>query len=223
MIIAAVPVKDLVTAKQRLTALLTPRERSLLARAMLHDVLRALRQSTLTEPWVITRDAEVEAIAREHAVRPLRENANRGHTAAVAFAQSEAERLAADTFLTIPGDVPCVTGQEIDALARAAGGQMPTAVFTASRSGLGTNGVALAPVDAMPLTFGEPSFANHVAIARARGLVTSVLPLSGLALDVDTPDDLRTLLAEDVDTETRRLVLSWRLGARAAGTALARP
>jgi 2-phospho-L-lactate/phosphoenolpyruvate guanylyltransferase len=222
MIIAAVPVKDLANAKQRLTELLTPRERSLLARAMLHDVLRAFRQSTMAEPWVITGDAEVEAIARAHAVRPLREDANRGHTAAVAFAQREAGRLAADAFLTIPGDVPCVTGQEIDALATAARGRMPTAVFTASRSGLGTNGVALGPVDAMPLTFGEPSFANHVALARARGLVTSVLPLSGLSLDVDTPDDLRMLLAEPVETESLRLVVSWRLAERAAGVALTR-
>src|SRR5207245_2445761 len=99
-----------------------------------------------------------------------------------------------------------VTGQEIDALARAAGGQKPTAVFTASRSGLGTNGVALAPVDAMPLTFGEPSFANHVAIARARGLVTSVLPLSGLALDVDTSGDLLVVGQKIVSKAEGRVV-----------------
>jgi 2-phospho-L-lactate guanylyltransferase len=220
MIIAAVPVKDLANAKQRLTALLAPRERSALARAMLRDVLRAIRAATLVEPWVITGDPEVEAIAREHAVRSLREEAHRGHTAAVALAQVEAARLGADAFVTIPGDVPCVTGPEIDALAAAARGRIPTAVFTPSRSGLGTNGAALAPVDAMPLTFGEPSFANHVATARARGLVTSEMPLRGLGLDVDTPDDLRMLLAEDVDTESRRLVASWALGEPTAAVTL---
>jgi 2-phospho-L-lactate guanylyltransferase len=189
---------------------------------MLHDVLRALAGSALAEAWVITGDDEVEAIAREHAVHALREKANRGHTAAVALAQAEARRAGADTFLTVPGDVPCVTTAEIDALAMAARGRMASAVFAASRSGLGTNGVALAPADAMPLTFGEPSFANHVALARARGLTTSVLALRGLALDVDTPDDLESLLTENVDSETGRLVASWRLGDRTTGVALTR-
>jgi 2-phospho-L-lactate guanylyltransferase len=222
MIVCAVPVKDLANVKQRLTALLTPRERALLARAMLHDVLRALRLSASIEAWVITRDAEVEAIAREHAVRALREDDNRGHTAAVAFAQVEAEGAGAEVFLTIPGDVPCVTPGEIDALVEAARRTAPVAVFTASRSGLGTNGAALAPAGAMPLTFGEPSFANHLAAARARGLPTSVLPLPGLALDIDTPDDLDALLAAKADTESRRLVSSWRVGERAGRAALTR-
>jgi len=83
-------------------------------------------------------------------------------------------------------------------------------VFVPSRSGLGTNGVALAPPDAMPLTFGEPSFARHLATARQRGLAPRVLSLPGLGLDVDAPEDLSALLAERSATETGRLVSSWR-------------
>src|SRR5437016_653864 len=83
-------------------------------------------------------------------------------------------------------------------------------VFVPSRSGLGTNGVALAPPDAMPLTFGEPSFARHLAAARRHGLAPRVLSLPGLGLDVDAPEDLTALLAERSATETRRLVSSWR-------------
>ena len=41
-VIAAVPVKDLVNAKQRLVPALSPAERRELARAMLGDVLEAL-------------------------------------------------------------------------------------------------------------------------------------------------------------------------------------
>ena len=71
-------------------------------------------------------------------------------------------------------------------------------------------GVALAPPDAMPLRFGEPSFAGHLAAARARGLAPRVLVLHGLGLDVDTPDDLAALLAEGAATESARLVAGWR-------------
>ncbi|HEV8472122.1 MAG TPA: 2-phospho-L-lactate guanylyltransferase, partial [Methylomirabilota bacterium] len=42
MIVAAVPVKDLVNAKQRLMRVLSAAERRELARTMLCDVLRAL-------------------------------------------------------------------------------------------------------------------------------------------------------------------------------------
>src|SRR5206468_6228888 len=73
---------------------------------------------------------------------------------------------------------------------------------------------ALAPPDAMPLTFGEPSFDNHLAAARARGLQPRVLALPGLGLDVDAPDDLAALLAAPGATVSARLVASWRAGGR---------
>ncbi len=220
-VVAAVPVKDLVNAKQRLTTRLDPVQRSLLARAMLRDVLAALGRARGVEVWLVTRDAEVETIGRAHAVRVVREAENRGHTAAVAFAQREAAAAGATVFLTVPGDVPCVTPEEIEALAAHAIAAPPSAVFAASRSGVGTNGAALAPPAVMPLTFGEPSFANHLATARAHGLVPHVLTLPRLALDVDTPDDLAALLVHDGDTESRRLISTWNLVDRAPGAALA--
>lgn len=220
MIVAAVPVKDLANAKQRLVGVLTPRQRMDLARAMLRDVLRALMAAPLDAVWVVTRDADVADIVRNVGADVLSEPDNRGHSAAVARAQAEAVARRAQRFLTVPGDVPCVTAQEIASLLAVAP-DTPAVAFAPSRSGRGTNGVLLAPPDLMPLTFGEPSFANHVALARRRGLAVSVLALPGLALDVDTADDLTTLVAEGGDTESRRLVLSWRLAERARGAALA--
>jgi 2-phospho-L-lactate guanylyltransferase len=208
MIICAVPVKDLVAAKQRLVAALAPAARAALARAMLRDVVGALVAARLGAVWLVTRDREAAAVARELGVEVLPEAENRGHTAAVALAQAEASRRGVQVFLTVPGDVPCVTPGEIVALAGAAAPGAPA--FAPSRSGLGTNGVALAPPDAMPLTFGEPSFANHLATARRRGLVPRVLTLPGLALDVDAPEDLEALLAEGPATESGRLLASWR-------------
>lgn len=220
MIVAAVPVKDLVNAKQRLVAALGPDERSALARTMLRDVLTALAAARFDRLWVVTRDREAIDLAREHGAEPLAEPDNRGHTAAVAAAQAAAARLGARVFLTVPGDVPCLTTHEARALAAAV---RPSGVaFTPSRSGLGTNGAALSPVDLMPLTFGEPSFDNHLAAARARGLAPRVLPLPGLALDVDAPEDLRALLAVVSGTHTGRLVAAWRDAGRLAGAGVSR-
>ena len=212
MIVAAVPVKDLINAKQRLVPALGAADRAALAAAMLQDVLAALAAARLDRVWVVTREPAVLALARARGAEPLAEDANRGHTAAVARAQAEATRLGARVFLTVPGDVPCVTADEIRRLAEAPTPGGPA--FVPSRSGLGTNGAALAPPDAMPLTFGEPSFDNHLAAARARGLEPRVLALPGLGLDVDAPDDLAALLAAPGATVSARLVASWRAGGR---------
>jgi 2-phospho-L-lactate guanylyltransferase len=208
----AVPAKDLADAKQRLVSVLSPVDRAELARAMLRDVLRALTAAPLDAIWVVTRDPGVDAVARAAGVGVLPETQNRGHTAAVAHAQAEAVRIGARVFVTIPGDVPCVTADEIRRLVQAAAPGAPA--FVPSRSGLGTNGVALAPPEAMPLTFGEPSFENHLAAARARRLEPRVLSLPGLALDVDAPDDLDALLAAPGATVSARLVAMWQANGR---------
>jgi 2-phospho-L-lactate guanylyltransferase len=216
MIVAAVPVKDLVNAKQRLVRVLEPEERAELARAMLRDVLKVLTAARLDRVWVVTREAGVTAIAREFGVETLSEAENRGHTAAVALAQATAAERGARAFLTVPGDVPCVSADEIEALRALVAERAPAAVLVPSRSGLGTNGVALTPPAAMPLTFGEPSFENHLAAARRRGLAPRVLSLPGLSLDIDNADDLLALLREGAHTESGRLLARWMIAARLA-------
>lgn len=216
--VAAVPVKDLTNAKQRLAAVLSAAERTALAAAMLRDVLRALTASAVDAIWVVTRDAEVAVLAREAGAEPLPETDNHGHTAAVALAQQTAAARGAAVFLTVPGDVPCVGSDEITELLRAgtalaAQGQ-PAGVFVPSRSGLGTNGVVLTPPAAMSLTFGEPSFQNHLAAARERGVGSHVLKLPRLGLDIDDPDDLLALAAEGSQTESGQLLTHWQVAAR---------
>jgi 2-phospho-L-lactate guanylyltransferase len=215
VIVAAVPVKDLVHAKQRLVPVLDAPARAVLARTMLADVLRALADAGLDRVWVVTREPEVGALARALGAEPLAEGENRGHTAAVATAQAEAARLGAEALLTIPGDVPCVTAAEIRALVDARTAP-PGVVLAPSRSGLGTNGVVLSPPAVMPLRFGEPSFERHLATARAQGLAPRVLVLPGLGLDIDDPDDLAALLTAGAQTESGRLVAGWHLLERAA-------
>jgi len=201
----AVPVKDLGEAKHRLEAALAGEARHRLAAAMLEDVLDALAEAAVGEVWLVTRDPEALALAAARGLTCLTESANRGHTAAVALAQAEAARRGFGRFLTVPGDVPCVSAAELRRLAGALGAG-PGVAFTPSRSGLGTNGALLAPPDAMPLTFGEPSFANHLAAARARGFEPAVVELPGLGLDVDVPDDLAMLLERGPHTRAGALV-----------------
>jgi len=211
----AVPVKDLVNAKQRLIPVLTIAERRALAHAMLEDVLQALALALPGEAWVVTTDVEVMDLARRHGASCLVESANRGHTEAVATAQQEARTRGAARFLTIPGDVPCVTAEEIRTVVQALGGE-PGVAFVPSVSGFGTNAALLAPPDIMPLKFGEPSFDNHLEAARQRGLAPVVLGVPGLGLDIDAPDDLTLLLERGAATRSAALLRDWGLPARLA-------
>ena len=211
--LVAVPVKDLVNAKQRLVPVLSPSERGDLARAMLEDVLDALARSRLGEVLVVTRDPAVEDLARRQGAGTLAEDANRGHTEAVAHAQRAALARGARRFLTIPGDVPCVTPDELRALADALV-EAPGAAFVPSLSGFGTNAVLLEPPDAMPLKFGEPSFDNHLVAARAAGLRPLVRRLPGIGLDIDAPEDLALLLERGPSTRSARLLASLGVASR---------
>ena len=214
-LLLAVPVKDLVNAKQRLMPALSPAQRRDLARAMLEDVLEAAVAALPGSVLVVTTDPEVQAVTRAAGAECLTESANRGHTAAVAFAQREAVTRRAAHFLTLPGDVPCVTAQEIATLC-AVLAETPGVVFVPSRSGLGTNAALLAPPDAVSLTFGEPSFENHLKTARAAGLAPRVLELPGIGLDVDAPEDLPVLLERGPATRSARLLRGFPSGARPA-------
>jgi 2-phospho-L-lactate guanylyltransferase len=89
--------------------------------------------------------------------------------------------------------------------------------FVPSRSGRGTNAALLDPPDAMPLTFGEPSFDNHLAAARGAGLSPRVVRLAGIGLDVDAPDDLPVLLERGAATRSGRLLRRLPAAARFAG------
>jgi 2-phospho-L-lactate guanylyltransferase len=211
--VVAVPVKDLVNAKQRLIPFLSPSERSDLARAMLEDVLDALARAQIGLVLVVTRDPSVEAVARRHGASTLGEEANRGHTEAVAHAQRSALARGARRFLTIPGDVPCVTPAELTALADAPL-ETPGALFVPSLSGFGTNAALLAPPDSMPLKFGEPSFDNHLLAARAAGLRPLVRRLPGLGLDIDAPEDLALLLDRGPSTRSAQFLASLEVPAR---------
>ena len=64
------------------------------------------------------------------------------------------------------------------------------------RHGTGTNALVLSPPDAIEPSFGPDSLERHVAAAEAAGVPHRVEEVPGLALDVDTPDDLAALGAE---------------------------
>jgi 2-phospho-L-lactate guanylyltransferase len=207
-----VPVKNLADAKQRLSPILSPEERFVLAQAMCEDVLQALAHwQSRPAVAVVTSDA----FARELAARfnfDVVADDNSGETSAIEMATSVCRERGANSTLVIPADIPLIDGSELQKIVDSApkGG----AVLVPDAAGRGTNAAWRSPGDLFPLRFGNDSFLPHLAAAKATGLPCVVLELPGIARDVDRPEDLRELAAASGDRRSQKLVRSWNLSGR---------
>jgi 2-phospho-L-lactate guanylyltransferase len=197
---AVVPVKEFRAAKQRLAPALSPQQRRDLAFAMLEDVLTALTVApTLAGVVVVTIDEAAKQLAQRYGALVSSDAATDGHTAAVTAAARVLAKGGA-AMLTLPGDVPLITPQDIDLILATRRPARSFAIVPA-RDERGSNAILCSPADAVPLRFGENSFFPHLAAARACGIEPQILPLPRLGLDIDGPEDLTAFL--EIQSRTR--------------------
>jgi 2-phospho-L-lactate guanylyltransferase len=192
------PVKRFSGAKRRLADSVDQRGRAVLLGAMLQDVLRAVDEAEAVERVVVvTGEKHAERVAMPSAQRlttpieVLRDPSDEGHSEAATLGIIRARALGADCAALLPGDCPLLDPAELDAaLGRATEGRVGV---IPDRHGEGTNGLVLAPPDAIGPAFGPGSRSRHLERAAARGLLGEVDEVPSLALDLDTPDDLAEL------------------------------
>jgi 2-phospho-L-lactate guanylyltransferase len=208
---AAVPVKEFIGAKQRLATVLSPEQRVALAAAMLEDVLAALAEAPLAGIMVNTLDPVASEQARRYGARLVTEDARGGHTAAVAAMARILHEEGRLGMLTVPGDIPRVTSAEIAAVVEAAR-PAPSVTIVPAHDERGSNAVLCSPPLVMPLRFGDDSFVPHLAAARAQGVEPSIVKVPGVALDIDQPLDIRSLLAAEPHMATRAMRLLQGIG-----------
>lgn len=189
---AIVPVKRFGAAKSRLADALSPEGRAALAEAMLADVLAALRSASRVErTLVVTGEPAAERAARAAGAEVLADREDSGHSHAAALGVREAVASAAECAALLPGDCPLLRAGELDAaLAELGSG---AAVIVPDRHGSGTNALLLSPPGAIAPSFGPGSRERHLALAGRAGVAARVAEIPSLALDLDTPDDLRAL------------------------------
>jgi len=203
---AVVPIKDTISAKQRLAEAAPPEFRRKLALAMAEDVLAALAEAQgLAGTIVVTVDPDASALARRHRAQVWDDGALDGHTGAVTAAGRRLTAEGAAGMLTVPGDIPMVTATEVDAVVAA---HLPAPSFTIvpAHDELGSNAILMSPPDAVPLRFGDNSFFPHLAAAEACGIKPTVLHLPGIAFDIDNPVDLAHFSQLGSQTRAGRLL-----------------
>ena len=103
-----------------------------------------------------------------------------------------------DGVFIVPADIPLLRADDVDLALK----EHATVTIMPDDEEIGTNGLILTPGDAIPLLFDGKSFRPHAEAARARGIIPSIRPIQGFALDIDTPTDLLALLRDGKNTQT---------------------
>ena len=185
------PVKNLAKAKQRLASVLDQSMRTELAHVMLADVVAAVAAFAGDEVALATTDPFAAELARRYGFELTRDESNISETDAIETATRLCEARGVQSTLVIPGDVPLIEAADLRAIYQAS----PDAgsVLVPSSDKRGTNAVLRRPASLFPLRFGNDSFMPHLAAAIATDKSCFVLSLPRIALDIDTPEDLREL------------------------------
>ncbi len=140
----------------------------------------------------MTGERSIVAGARERGAIVIEDDAERGQSAAAALGVRHALADGIERVLCVPGDCPALDPAELDALLASEAREV---VIVPDRHGAGTNGLLLAPPDAIAPSFGPGSCERHRALAHAAGVVCRVERVPSLLLDIDTGEDLDVLRA----------------------------
>ena len=185
---AVIPVKRLSAAKSRLRGAVADARHEELALAMVRDTVAAvLACPAVGEVLVVTDDPGAAAAVTFLGARTVPDRPAAGLNAAMRFGADVVAGLA-HRRAVLTGDLPALRPEELGAALAAAG---PGRSFVADAAGTGTVLLAAQPGTALDPRFGAGSAGAHAA-SLARPLSG---PWPGLRQDVDTADDLRTVLA----------------------------
>jgi 2-phospho-L-lactate guanylyltransferase len=203
-----IPVKNFSGAKKRLSPFLTQSERSGLYQTMLLDVMECVQQiSYFDRKSLVTRDPLAIKIAEEFGFSVIPEPKNRGHTLAVQSGIKHIIECGVKSMMTLPGDIPLVTPEEITTLIDThETSPAPACTIAPSHDFGGSNAVVSTPADCIAPAFGPDSYRAHQEIARRQGILPNEVICPGIGLDIDTPEDLKRFATEGSSTRTQQFL-----------------
>jgi 2-phospho-L-lactate guanylyltransferase len=195
-------------AKSRLAGILSVEQRRTLALAMLADVLDVCHhaRTIVAGTLAVVDEPAAHWVALRGGALTIPDPGTGEMNAAVAAGIGAVTARGADTVLVVPGDVPLISVDDIQALLDSAGTARRAVVIGASHDCLGTNALLLRPTDVISPGFGPPSVGRHAQLGLAAGAHTIVRSGLGLALDIDTPDDLRALSRDQTGAHVAAVV-----------------
>lgn len=197
-IVALVPLRSLHDGKQRLRGVLSVAERTALVQQLFRRTQHALVASgQIARIGIVSPDpALLDWTTTLHSVTPLLPilqpgqglNAGLEHGRHVLLMPGLDQPQPEGLLVVLP-DLPSITAADVQALVGLS--TAGTLVVAPDRHGQGTNALLVRPPGALPFHFGGTSLAQHAAAAQANRLDVRRYDAPGMALDIDTADDLQ--------------------------------
>jgi len=185
------PVKDPQDAKRRLSESFSAAERQQIAEALFQDALRMCASVDFLSWWVVSNSVVVRAAAAAEGFSVVAD-AGEGLNRALELALVEVKAAGAESVTIVPADAPTAWRGDLEDLVDT--GVTADIVVVPAGSDGGTNGLYISPPDLIGPLFGRGSLQAHIKEAELKGLRCAVLPLPRLGLDLDTEEDVQTLL-----------------------------
>ena len=191
---AIVPLKSVSSTKRRLAGVLSEVARQSLVMAMADDVLSQLRSHPkIDKVSIVCGEGWSEAQFADPSLRVWQESvlAAKGLNNALTAALTKAE---CDSVLLIHGDLPFL--QRVDITRVVSTASRVDVVLCSDQTATGTNALLMPRDTPLVLSFGERSFDRHREAAMTLGASWEAVQASGIATDIDSPEDLLLLSAE---------------------------
>jgi 2-phospho-L-lactate guanylyltransferase len=187
-----VPVKPFFQSKTRLAPVLSPDARAGLSRDFLSHTLHVLvNVSRIGQIVVVSRDPAALALAGEWGALAFAEPDDSDLNTALTRATEIASANGASAVLALPTDLPFLSAEAVLQLINDR--HSPAITIAPDRRDAGTNALFIRPPGLVPYAFGLGSFQRYLALAAQAGVSARICRSPALALDIDTPDDLRLL------------------------------
>ncbi len=211
---AVIPFKQVQKAKQRLSSILSTEERRILSLKMLEDVLAAAKTSGVFDKTVVaTNCKEGFLVADKMGALHFETFIDSGLNSAAKKAANWLSLQGIKTMCLFPADIPLVSESEFQQIA----------IDHASHQGLtivpshdfkGTNCMLLSPPNILPFCFGMNSYAEHIRQGIKLNLSCQSKHFHGIALDIDNPNDLKTLVVATQKTQSTSYLKKIKIGLR---------
>lgn len=201
---ALIPVKALHEAKSRLAVSLTREQRKTLVLDMLQHVITTLLASNvLAGVTVVSPDPLVlEKAELWGAYAQVEEE--QGHNPALHAAALREQAIGVTALLTISADLPLLHPRDVQGMIEQS--RLYDVVLAPSWEGTGTNALLVRPPLALPYLFGPGSLQRYRVEAKKECLSSLLYNSIGMALDVDTIDDVE--LFQCYETEGKAMYAS---------------
>lgn len=216
-----IPVKPLRLAKSRLSKVLQPEDRQLVAEAMLRHVLDTVKPvKQVAGTLVISRDNHALAIAREYGAKTIQESGAPELNSALMRATSIVKSWRCDALLIVPADLPLITSTDIANIIEMGRQSENSVVIATDRNKDGTNALYIRPPGLIDYAYGDGSFYRHAALARDAGAEVATYESDSTLQDIDIPEDIDNYLRiiERYEVQTPLADVIYKIRNREANT-----